>query len=93
MKEYPEIIQEVVDKMAFEIHEAGKTGNWDNNKFIDNLNKTTYLSGRYFISKYKQYNGNHDQISIVTPLGDIFEYDVFTFQKWVNGKIIYFTGR
>ena len=82
---YLKILQEVVEIMVFQIHEAGKTGRWNNYEFIENLNMVS-AANPY---SYHDNSETTGRCKFTTSLGDVFEYDVITYRKWVNDRVIF----
>jgi len=75
-------INQLVNKLSFEIHEAYETGKWDN--FIFDFSSTKGNFNEYF----RVWCNTGEVLTIITPLGDVFEYSG-GYKKIVNGKQIW----
>jgi len=85
---YSDLIQQVVDAYAFEIHEAAHNpSSWYNDTFLNTMEK---IKGPRIIDRKPN---NTRVITVTTPLGDVFQYDLITFEKKINGKIVYHERR
>jgi hypothetical protein len=85
---YLQAIQKTLNELAFRIHEAYYDKKvWDNGLFLDTL--MDHFSKLIKLNHINEGRLLVNDIKLTTSLNDVFEYNVFTWLKKVNGRTIY----